>query len=92
MAIWRHALLYTEFPVDPTQMAAAQGMCTFNSLVWTGTEKTHSSQQRIEHTLGVAEIWHEDKLRLHSPRSPESCWCLLFQQKKGGWWVQRAAQ
>lgn len=57
-------------------------MCLLFLLLWMATEKTHSSQQHVRHPLGVAEIWHEDTLRLHSPPSLEVCWFVISAKER----------
>lgn len=55
-----------ELPVIPSQEAVLPEMSSkyaLSFLTWMATEEIHSIQQHREHALGVAEMWHEDKLR-----------------------------
>lgn len=66
-----------------SNLARKEPHCALRFLTQTPTEKTHPTQRHGGHSPAVADIWHEDKLTPHSPRSPERCWASLCQLRKG---------
>lgn len=76
-----------ELPVVPSQKVASQEMSS--KCAWTATEKTLNNMQTTLR-CGWNLAWRQAYVTF--PRIPAWCRVVLFQLKKGVWWVQGAAQ